>query len=86
MTKNSLFSEKIPLEAFVLYDEPAKFYKKGVWVEVLRFLFKNTDINNDQDTVVSARKITKYCHSEHGVVYEAVNGACQLYRKRALVE
>ncbi|SCC07398.1 hypothetical protein [Gilliamella intestini] len=74
MTKNSLFSEKIPLEAFVLYDEPAKFYKKGVWVEVLRFLFKNTDINNDQDTVVSAGKIAKYCHSEHGMVYEAVNG------------
>ncbi|PXY94014.1 hypothetical protein DKK76_11450, partial [Frischella perrara] len=72
--KNNIFSEKIPLEAFVLYEEPASFYQSGVWSEALRFLFEKTNINNDSQEEESLEKITQYLHSQHGVRYDIVKG------------
>ena len=72
--KNNIFSEKIPLEAFVLYEEPASFYKSGVWSEALRFLFEKTNINNDSQKEQSLEKITRYLHSQHGVRYDIYSG------------
>ena len=72
--KNNIFSEKIPLEAFVLYEEPASFYKPGVWSEALRFLFEKTNINNDSQEEQSLEKITRYLHSQHGVRYDIYGG------------
>ncbi|PXY94019.1 hypothetical protein DKK76_11420, partial [Frischella perrara] len=72
--KNNIFSEKIPLEAFVLYEEPASFYQSGVWSEALRFLFQKTNINNDSQKEQSLEKITQYLHSQHGVRYDIVRG------------
>ena len=73
--KNNIFSEKIPLEAFVLYEEPASFYQSGVWSEALRFLFEKTNINNDSQKEQSLEKITQYLHSQHGVRYDIYSGA-----------
>ncbi|PXY94004.1 hypothetical protein DKK76_11500, partial [Frischella perrara] len=72
--KNNIFSEKIPLEAFVLYEEPASFYQTGVWSEALRFLFEKTNINNDSQKEESLEKITQYLHSQHGVRYDIYSG------------
>ena len=72
--KNNIFSEKIPLEAFVLYEEPASFYQSGVWSEALRFLFEKTNINNDSQKEKSLEKITQYLHSQHGVRYDIHSG------------
>ena len=72
--KNNIFSEKIPLEAFVLYEEPASFYQSGVWSEALRFLFEKTNINNDSHKEESLEKITQYLHSQHGVRYDNFYG------------
>lgn len=72
--KNNIFSEKIPLEAFVLYEEPASFYQSGVWSEALRFLFEKTNINNDSQKEQSLEKITQYLHSQHGVRYDIYSG------------
>ena len=78
--KNNIFSEKIPLEAFVLYEEPASFYKSGVWSEALRFLFEKTNINNDSQEEESLEKITQYLHSQHGVRYEIYSGKPSFFK------
>ena len=78
--KNNIFSEKIPLEAFVLYEEPASFYQSGVWSEALRFLFEKTNINNDSQKEESLEKITRYLHSQHGVRYEIYGGQPSFFR------
>ena len=77
--KNNIFSEKIPLEAFVLYEEPASFYQSGVWSEALRFLFEKTNINNDSQKEKSLEKITQYLHSQHGVRYDIYGGSPFFY-------
>ncbi|PXY94021.1 hypothetical protein DKK76_11410, partial [Frischella perrara] len=83
--KNNIFSEKIPLEAFVLYEEPASFYQTGVWSEALRFLFQKTNINininNDSQKEKSLEKITQYLHSQHGVRYDIYQGSSWFYRR-----
>jgi hypothetical protein len=78
--KASGLSFKIPetsrLEVFVIYDKPATYYQddKGVWVEALRLMFKKAKVAGlDKPEKISAR-VTGYCHSEHGMRYDTVNG------------
>ena len=37
-------ANKTRLELFVILDKPATFYKEGVWIEALRFVFKKAKV------------------------------------------
>ncbi|MEJ7808710.1 MAG: hypothetical protein WKG03_22665 [Telluria sp.] len=63
------------LELFIGLDRPASFYKEGVWVEALRFLFKKMKASGENDVSRVAQFVTQYCHSKHGMRYEAMSGA-----------
>lgn len=68
-------SNKTRVEVFVIYDKPARFYnRKGVWIEVLRFLCEDVLVIGDTEDAKSAEKITKHCHSNLGFKYDTSNG------------
>ena len=62
-------------EVFVILDKPATFYKKGVWVEALRFLCDKVSVPGDTDGPAAIKKIATYCHSSHGLRYDTTSGA-----------
>jgi hypothetical protein len=63
------------MEIFVILDEPIDVYKpKGVWVEVLRFLFNTVGVNNIDKFEKAASTITHYFHSNHGLTYDTEAG------------
>ncbi len=67
-------TNKTRLELFVILDRPATFYKEGVWVEALRFVFKKAKVGGITDIAQVAAKITRYCHAGHGMTYDTEFG------------
>ncbi len=67
--------QKTRLELFFIYKKPALFFTNGVWVETLRFLFEKAGVKGNKDPAKTAEKITKYCHSSHGLEYHTAGGA-----------
>jgi hypothetical protein len=68
--------EKPRLEMFVIYGRPMIFYNKGVWVEALRLVFKNgINVKGKKTPRSISAKVTEYCHTEHGMVYDTEDGA-----------
>jgi hypothetical protein len=63
------------LEAFVIYDKPMAFYKKGVWVEALRLVFKKAGVAGTNEPKSISAKVTSYCHSGHRMAYDTGGGA-----------
>ena len=59
---------------FVLAAPTASYRRKGVWAEVLRFLFGRVGVSGSDPDVVATR-VTKYCHSKHKLTYDTVRGA-----------
>lgn len=70
-------TNKTRLELFVILDRPATFYKEGVWVEALRFVFKKAKVGGIKDFAQIAAKITRYCHTGHGMAYDTLRGGSQ---------
>lgn len=68
---------KTRLELFIGLDKPAGFFKEGAWVEALRLLFRSAKISGVKDTSRAAEVVTHYCHSKHGMRYEAWSGEAQ---------
>ncbi len=62
-------------ELFVVFAQPAAFYKKGVWAEALRFLFEKVNVGGSARPSAAVAKITDYCHSRHGLRYDTSSGA-----------
>ena len=62
------------IEVFTIFDKPSNFYKKGVWVEALRFLCNKVGVTGEKVGEKAAKKITKYCHSSHGLQYDTGGG------------
>jgi hypothetical protein len=68
--------ERPRLEIFVIYDKPADFFYKedGVWVEAMRLMFKRAGVTGFKRPESISAKVTTYCHSGHGMIYETVMG------------
>ncbi len=62
------------VEVFVVLDTPKAFYKKGVWVEALRFLCDKAGVTGEKTAPKAVEKIAKYCHSSHGLRYDTTGG------------
>jgi hypothetical protein len=62
------------LEVFVICDSPAGFYREGVWVEALRLTFKRAGADGLQNAANISARVTKYCHTKHGMRYETEEG------------
>ena len=79
-------TKKIPtktrLEVFFIYGAPAKYYDNGVWVEVLRVLFKKSSISGKFTNSDIASAASIFCHSQHGVIYDCQFGASNFGAKR----
>jgi hypothetical protein len=70
--------ERPRLEVFVIHDKPADFYKEdGVWVEAMRLMFKRAGVTGLKRPESISAKVTTYCHSGHGMIYETVTGGAQ---------
>ena len=70
-------ANKTRLELFVVLDKPATFYKEGVWVEALRFVFKKAKVGGAKNPARIAARIARYCHTGHGMKYETEFGEAQ---------
>jgi hypothetical protein len=63
------------LEVFVTFDSFASFYApQGVWKEVLRFLNEKVKVTGAATAAEAAERITKFCHSSHGLKYDTDGG------------
>ncbi len=64
------------IEVFFILGTPMPYYQnaKGVWAEVLRFLCTRAGVPGVSDPVDAVTRITRYCHSGHGLHYEAIGG------------
>jgi hypothetical protein len=74
------------VELFFIYDKPMSFYKvtdpadtkntvQAVWAEALRLCFKKAGVADLNDPKAISAKVTKYCHTDHGMVYDTIGGA-----------
>ncbi len=68
-------ANQIPIEVYIIYNKPMAFYKRGVWIEALRFLFNRVKITRFQKQAHSVGEITRYCHGSHGFKYDTTRGA-----------
>jgi len=75
LKRTILLKNTTRVEVFVILDKPGKFYKKGVWVEALRFLFDKVSVVGEKDGAGAIKKITKYCHKSHGLRYDTTSGS-----------
>jgi len=75
MSRSIVLKNQTRAEVFVILDKPAGFYKKGVWVEALRFLCDKVKVTGDKDGAGVLKKISKYCHGSHGLRYDTTSGA-----------
>ena len=75
-TPNSASLGSTFVEIYFILGRPGFRYRRGVWVEALRFLFGRVGVaGSDPNAVIAA--ITAYCHGGHGLRYETNNGeAC----------
>jgi hypothetical protein len=63
-------------EIFVVLDTPSPFYSPpGVWVEALRFLCGKVGVVGMKTSTEVNVRVTTYCHSDHGLMYDTVEGA-----------
>ncbi len=61
------------VEIYFILGRPGFRYRKGVWVEALRFLFGRVGVaGSDPNAVIAA--IAAYCHTRHGLRYETNKG------------
>ena len=66
------------VELFFVFDDPAnrKFFKsKGVWIEALRFIFKNAKLDGARQTIEGLGKVTWGCFALKTNRYEIEDGA-----------
>jgi hypothetical protein len=62
------------LELFFILDKPMSFYTQGVWAEALRLVFKKAKVGGTNTADAASKKVTTYCHTEHGMKYDTVRG------------
>lgn len=63
------------VELYFVLDAPTATYRrKGVWAEVLRFLFGRVRVSGDDQDAIAAR-VTRYCHGSHRLRYDTRRGA-----------
>jgi hypothetical protein len=66
------------LEVFVVLDTPSSFYTPpGVWAEVLRFLCQKVGVAGLKTAAEVNARVTTYCHADHGLKYDTVEGAAK---------
>lgn len=66
------------VELFFVFDDPAKpkfFKSKGVWIEALRFIFKEAKLEGTTDIKGGLAKVTKACFELKANRYEINRGA-----------
>lgn len=64
-------------EVYFILGLPTTQYKKGVWVEVLRFLCGKVGVTGLKEPSAANAKVTRYCHGSHGLRYDTDDGAPQ---------
>jgi len=75
INRTIIMKNRTRVEVFTILDTPGSFYKKGVWVEALRFLCnKKVNIINEKEVPEVFKKITEYCHTSHGLKYDTLSG------------
>lgn len=63
------------LEVFIVLDKPAPYFTAGVWAEALRFVFKQGAMANVKKPAEVAARVTRLCHTKHGMTYDTLEGA-----------
>ena len=58
-----------PVEIFWIYGYPGRMYKKGVWIEALRFLYRECYGLKKKEWIIL--RIVNYCHSGFGLRYNS---------------
>ncbi|MDR3086492.1 MAG: PAAR domain-containing protein [Azoarcus sp.] len=68
--------KKPRLELYFLYDTPAEFFKKGVWLEALEKMFNGAKVQGLKDEDAISAEVTRYLHSgDNKMVYDTKKGA-----------
>jgi hypothetical protein len=65
------------VELFFILAAPIGAYKQGVWVEALRLVCHRGPVTGVKpgEEARAVANITRYCHSNHGMRYDTMNGA-----------
>lgn len=67
-------NQKTRLEVYAILATPPAFYTQGVWIEALRFLFKDAKVFGNKTIGTIAEKVTKHLHTTHGMTYDTARG------------
>ncbi|MBL9100797.1 MAG: hypothetical protein JNL82_07560 [Myxococcales bacterium] len=65
------------VELFFVLAAPIAAYTQGVWVEALRLVCQRGAVRGvkPDEQALAVAKITRYCHSDHGMRYDSQRGA-----------
>jgi len=75
-------NQKTRLEVYAILATPPAFYTQGVWVEALRFLFKDVRVFGNKTIGTIAEKVTKHLHTTHGMTYDTESGGANFLNQR----